>query len=141
MYGIGHDEPQHDGQMERDEDLGGGVRTVRIEVDHERSEHERHRQQHPVPGSELPSAGEVPGKERQHEQTGVSHQPVRLLVGGVSSEACNLHHDGRSEREAERLEPAARPARRLVVTAQEKLFPQSAAVLACELPGQGVDVS
>ncbi len=93
-----------------------------------------------MPGVELPSASEVRGEKRQHEQTGVPRQPGRLLVGEAGSEACDLDRDGRSHGEDERLEPAAGRARRLVVTAQDELLPQSAAVLACELPGQGVEV-
>ncbi len=127
--------------MERDEDLGGRVRTVRVEVDHERGEHERRRRQHPLSGCELPPAGEVPGEERQHEQAEVPREPGRLLVGEAGSEACDLDRDGRGHGEDERLEPAAGRACRLVVTAQDELLPQSAAVLACELPGQGVDVA
>ena len=71
----------------------------------------------------------------------VPREPGRLLVGEVGSEACDLDRDGRGRGEDERLEPAARRARRLVVAAQDELLPQSAAVLACELPGQGVDVA
>ena len=93
-----------------------------------------------MPGVELPLASEVRGKERQHEQTGVPRQPGRLLVGEAGSEACDLDRDGRGHGEDERLEPAAGRARRLVVTAQDELFPESAAVLACELSGQAVDV-
>ena len=127
--------------MERDEDLGVRVRTVGIEIDHERSEHERHRRQHPAPGVELPPAGEVRGQERQHEQTEVPDEPARFLVGRVSSKPRNLDHDGRSHGEDERLEPAGGRERRLVVTCPEELFPQPTAVLARELPGQAVDVS
>ena len=89
---------------------------------------------------ELPLASEVRGKERQHEETGVPRQPGRLLVGEAGSEACDLDRDGRGHGEDERLEPAARRARRLVVIAQDELLPQPAAVLACELPGQAVEV-
>jgi hypothetical protein len=93
-----------------------------------------------VPGVELPLASEVRGKKRQNEQTGVPRQPGWLLVWEPGSEACHLDRDGRSHGEDERLEPAAQRASRLLVTAHEKLFPESAAVLACELSGQGVDV-
>ena len=60
--------------------------------------------------------------------------------GKLSGEACDLDRDGRSQGEDERLEPPAGRARRLVLTAQDELLPQSAPVLACELPGQGVEV-
>ena len=93
-----------------------------------------------MPRVELPLASEVRGEERQHEQAGVPRQPGRLLVGEAGSEACDLDRDGRGDGEDERLEPAAGRARRLVVTAQEKLLPESTAVLACELSGQAVDV-
>jgi hypothetical protein len=138
---VGDGEPQHDGQMERDEGLGSRVRVVRVEVDHDRSDHKRRRRQRPSPDVELPSAGEEPGKERQHEHRAVPKQPAWFLVGEVSSKPCDLDHDGRSHREDERLEPAAGRARRLVVTSQDELFPQSSAVLACELPGQAVEVA
>ncbi len=85
--------------------------------------------------------GEVRGEERQHEQTCVPCQPHRLLVREACSEACDLDRDSRSRSEEERLEPAGRRARRLVVSCEDELFPQSAAVLACELPGQGVEVA
>ena len=65
---------------------------------------------------------------------------VGSLVGEAGSEACDLDCDGRSHGEDERLEPAARtcaPARR---HRSEELLPESAAVLARELPGQVVDV-
>ena len=65
---------------------------------------------------------------------------VRLLVGEVSSKTRNLDDDSRSHREGERLEPAGGPARGLLVASHEELFPESAAVLARELPGQAVDV-
>ena len=90
--------------------------------------------------SSSPSAGEVPREERQHEQTGVPKQPARLLVGEVGGEARDLDDDGRSHGEGERLEPAGGPPRRLFVASHEELFPESAAVLARELPGQAVDV-
>ena len=99
---VGDREPEHDGQMERDENLGVRVRIPRVEVDHERSEHERRRRQHPAPGVELPSAGEVRGEKRQHEQTGVPRQPGRLLVGEAGREACDLDRDGRGQGEDER---------------------------------------
>ena len=128
--------------MECDEDLGVRVRTPRVEVDHERSEHERCRHQHPLPDVELPLAGEVRGKKRQHDQADVPRQPGRLLVvGEAGSEACDLDRDGRGHGEGERHEPAAGGARRLVLTAQHELFPEPAAVLACELPGQVVQVA
>src|ERR671914_1331145 len=121
--------------MERDEELGGRARTVRVEVDQERKEHEGSGREQPSPGVELPSAGEVPGEERQHEQTEVSQQPPWFLFGELSSEACHLDHHGRSQGEDERLEPPVGGARWLVLALQDELFPQSAAVLACELPG------
>ena len=93
-----------------------------------------------MPGVELPLAGEVRGKKRQHEETGVPRQPGWLLVGEAGSEACDLDRDGRGHGECERREPAAGHARRLVVTAPEKLLPEPATVLACELSGQAVDV-
>ena len=128
--------------MERDEDLGVGLLPVRIDVDHERSERERHRREHPVPGVELPPVGEVPGKKRQHEQAGAPEKPIRLVAGRLRGQACNLDRNGRRNCESERLEPAAeRGTRRLLVTAQDELFPESAAVLACELPGQAVEVA
>ena len=127
--------------MQGDENLGVRVRIPRVEVDYDRSEHERRRGQHPAPGVELPLASEVGGEKRQHEQTGVPRQPGRLLVGEAGSEACDLDRDGRGHSENERREPAAGRACRLVVTAQDELLPQSAAVLACELPGQGVEVA
>jgi hypothetical protein len=126
--------------MERDEDLGVRVRIPRVEVDYERSEHERRRRQHQLPGVEVPSAGEVPGKERQHEQAGVPRQPCWFFVREAGSEACNLDRERRSRGEDERLEPADRRMRVLVVTAQDELFPQPAAVLARELPGEVVDI-
>ena len=86
-------------------------------------------------------AGEVAREERQHEQTGVPRQPVRLLVGEASSEACDLDRDGRGHSEDKRREPAAGRTRRLVVPAQDELLPQSAAVLARELPGQAVEIA
>ena len=98
--------------MERDEDLGGRVRTERVEIHHERGEHERDRRQHPVPGVEPPPVCEVRGEERQHEQTDVPHQPTRLLARCISSQSCNLHRDGRSHSEDDRLEPAAERPRR-----------------------------
>ncbi len=137
----GDDEPQHDGQMERDEHLGVRIRFPRIEVDDERRERERRRRQHPAARVELPSAREVPGEERQHEETEVPEEPVRLLVGEVRGEACDLNRDGRSQAEQERLEPAAGGARRLVATAQDELLPEPPAVLARELPGQAVEVA
>ena len=94
-----------------------------------------------MPGVELPPAREVRSEERQHEQSGVPRQPGWLLVGEAGREACHLDGDGRGHGEDERLEPAAQRASRLLVTAHEKLFPESAAVLACELSGQGVDVA
>ena len=113
----------------------------RVEVDHERSEHERCREQRPLPGGELPLTGEVGGKKRQHDQTRVPRQPGWLVVvGEPGSESCDLDRDRRSHREGERLEPGAGRARRLVVIASEELFPESAAVLARELSGQVVDV-
>ena len=66
---------------------------------------------------------------------------VGSVVGEAGSEACDLDRDGRGHGEDERLEPAAGRARRLVLTAQDELLPQSAAVLACELPGQVVEVA
>ena len=113
---------------------------VRIEVDDERSEHERHRGQRPLPRVELPSVGEVRGQERQHEQTDVAHEPRRLLFGDVGGEPGHLDCDRRTDGEGERLDHAARGQRRLVVASQQ-LFPQSAAVLACELAGKGVEVA
>ena len=137
---IRDDEPQHDGQVERDEDLGVRVRVVRVDVDHERGEHERHRREHPSPGVELPSAREVRGEKRQHEQRGITRQPGWLvIVGKAGSEACELDRDGRSHGEGEGLDPAGRHARRLVVGSQE-LLPEPAAVLARELPGESVEV-
>ena len=76
-----------------------------------------------MPGAELPSTGEVPGKERQHEQTEVPREPGRFLVGEVRSDASNLDRHGRSRSKGEGPEPPARRAGRLVVTAREKLFP------------------
>ena len=140
MYGYDDHEPERNGQAEDDEGLGIRVLTPRVEVDHERGEHERHRRQHPLPDVELPSAGEVRREERQHEQTRVPRQPGRLLVGEAGGETCDLDRDGRGHSEDKRLEPAAGCARRLVVTAQDQLLPQSAAVLACELPGKRVEV-
>ena len=101
----GDREPEHDGQMGRDEDLGGRVRVVRVEVGHERDEHERRGRQHPSPGVEPAPAGEVPGEDRQHEQRDVSKQPGRLLVGEVRGEACDLDRGGRAQGE-ERAPPA-----------------------------------
>ena len=139
---VGDHEPQHDGQMERDEDLGVRVRIVRIEVDHERGEHERHRRQHPLPNVELPSAGEVRGEERQHEQAEVPREPGGfLVVREARGESRNLDRDGRARSKDEGLEPATRRALRLVVACQHELLPQSVAVLACELSGQAVDVA
>ena len=127
--------------MERDEDLGVGVRTVRIEVDQESGEHERHRRQHPVPSVELPSSGEVHGEERQHDEADVPHEPGRfLVVGEARGESCNLDRNGRTRSKDEGLEPATRTACRLVVACQHELLPQSVAVLACELSGQAVHV-
>ncbi len=93
-----------------------------------------------MPAVELPTTSEVRSEERQHEQAGVARQPGRLFVGEAGSEACDLDRDGRGHGESERLEPAAGRARRLVVAAQEELFPQPAAVLSCELSGQTVDI-
>jgi hypothetical protein len=84
-------------------------------------------------------AGEVSGKERQYEQGRVSCQPVRRLVGEAGSEACDLDRDGRGDGEDESFHPAAVAARRLVLTAQHELLPQSAAVLTRELPGEAID--
>ena len=84
--------------------------------------------------------GEVPGEERQHEQTEVPEEPARFLVGEVGKETGNLNRDGRGHREDKWLDPAAGRAGRLVLAAQDELFPQPAAVLACELPREGVDV-
>ena len=127
--------------MDRDELLGRRVRVPRVEVDHERGERERRRGQRPLPGVELPPAGEVPGEERQHEETEVAREPGRLLVGEVRSEACDLDRDSSGHGEDERLQPTAGRASLLVLAAQDELFPQPAAVLARELPGQGVDVA
>lgn len=138
---VGDREPQHDGQMERDEDLGGRARTVRVEVDHERKKRERRGRQHPSPDVELPSLGEVTSEERQHKQADVAEQPSRFLFRKLSSEACQLNRDARSQGEHERLEPLAGWAPWLVFTPQDKLLPQSATVLACKLSGQGVEVS
>ena len=54
---VGDREPQHDGQMGRDEQLGGRVRVVRIEVDHERSERERRGHQQPSAGRRAAAGG------------------------------------------------------------------------------------
>ena len=137
---VRNDEPEHDGQAENDEGLGIRVSAPGVEVDHERGEHERRRRQHPVQGVELPLAGEVRRKERQHEETCIPRQPNWLLVGEAGSEACDLDRDGCGHGEDERLEPAAELTRRLVVTAQNELLPQPAAVLARELPGKTVEV-
>ena len=83
--------------------------------------------------------GEVPGEERQHEQPDVAQQPDRFLVGEVRQETGDLDRDGRARGEAERLDPSAGPACRLVVAAEDELLPQPAAVLAGELPRQGVE--
>ena len=138
---IGGHEPQHDGEMERDKDFGRRVLAPRIQVDHERSERERCRRQRPSSRVEPAAVGEVRGQERQHEEACVPHQPRRFLVGCLSGEACNLDDNGCGHCEDERLDPTARRARRLVLTAREELLPQSAAVLAGELPRQAVDVS
>ena len=128
--------------MERDEHLGVRVRVPRVEVDHERGERERRRRQRPSPrASSCRRRAKYAGEERQHEQTDVPREPGRLLVGEAGSEARDLDRDGRGHGEDERLEPAAGRARRLVVAAQDELLPQPAAVLARELPGQGVDVA
>jgi hypothetical protein len=126
--------------MGGDEQLGGRVRPVRVEVDHERDEHERGGRQRPSPGVELPPASEVPGEDRQHEQRDVPQQPVGFLVGEVSSEAGDLDRGGRRQGEDERLGPPAGRARWRVLIAQDELLPQPAPVLAGELSGQGVEV-
>ena len=61
-------------------------------------------------------------------------------MGKLSSEACDLDRDGRSQCEDECLETSAGRARRLVLITQDELLPQSAAVLAGELPRQSVEV-
>ncbi|HLG26509.1 MAG TPA: hypothetical protein VI423_01855 [Paenisporosarcina sp.] len=94
-----------------------------------------------MPSVELPSASEVRGEERQHEQAEIPREPGRFLVGEASSKACDLDRNGRGHTENERRDPAAGRAPRLVVTVQHELLPQSAAVLACELPGQSVEVA
>ncbi len=94
-----------------------------------------------MPDVELPSAGEVGGEERQHEQAEVPREPGRLLVGEVSGEAGDLDRHGGSRGEGERLDPAGRRARRPVVICEDQLLPEAAAVLACELPGDRVEVA
>ncbi len=133
-------EPERDGQAERDEDLGVGVRIPRVDVDHERRERERRRCQHPSADVDLPSVSEVRGEERQHEQAEVPREPARFFVREIGSEARDLDRDSGGGGKGEGLDPAARRALRLV-TRQNELFPQSAAVLACELAGQGVEVA
>jgi len=85
-------------------------------------------------------AGEVPGEERQHEQREVPQQPLWFHCGELSSEACGLDRDARSQGEDERLQPPAGPPRRLVLIAQDELLPQPAAVFARELSRQSVEV-
>ena len=65
----------------------------------------------------------------------------RLLVGEVGSDACDLDHDSSSHGEDERCEQAAGRALLLVVASEDELFPQPVAVLACELPGEAVEVA
>ena len=126
--------------MERHQDLGVRVRVVRIDVDHERGEHERRGRQHPASSIELTPSGEVHSEERQHEQGHVPREPGRLVVREAGSEACELDHDSRGDREDQRLDPAA-GSRRSILAGSEKLFPQPVAVLACELPRHGVQVA
>ena len=86
-----------------------------VEVDHERSEDERHRHENPLPGFELPPAGEVRGEKRQHEQTEVPHEPGRRVIEASGGQARNLDDDGCGDGEGERLDQAAgrgAPARR-----------------------------
>ena len=89
---------------------------------------------------ELPPPGEVAGEKRQHEETGVPHQPGGFLAWVVSSEARDLDRDRRSHSEGERLGPSDCPACRLRIASDKELLPESAAVLSRELPGQAVDV-
>jgi hypothetical protein len=126
--------------MERDEELGCRARTIRVEVDHDCNEHEWRDRERPSPGVELPSAGEIPGEDGQYEQTEVPEEPPWFLLRELSSEARHLRQDGRSQGEDDCFEPSAGLARRLVFATQDELLPQPAPVLACELPGQGVDV-
>ncbi len=114
---------------------------VRVEVDHERHEHERRGHQAATPGVELPPAGEVAGEERHHEQAEVAHQPDGFLVGELGGEPGDLERDGREQGEGQRLQPPAGPPGRLLLVAQDELLPQPAAVLAGELAGEGVEVA
>ena len=126
--------------MERDEDLGVRVRVERIEVDDERRDDERRSRHHPPAKVERPPAGEVRRQERQHEQAEVAREPRRLVVGEAREEARDLDHDGRANGEHEGLDPAAR-GRRGFLPRAEQLLPQPVAVLAGELPGDGVHVA
>ena len=126
--------------MERDELLGIRVRPVGIDVHEERGERERRCGQSPSTCVELSLAGEVRDQERQHEQTRVPQQP-RLVGRFACGQPCDLDRDGSAHGEGERLDPGAGRARRLVVAVAEELLPQPAAVLACVLPGQAVDVA
>ena len=105
----------------------------------ERDEHERRDRQHASAGVEPTPVSEVRGEERQHEQTDVRQKPPRFLFGEVRRETSDLDHDGRGQGEDERFEPPAGRLPRLVLTTQDELLPQSAAVLAREFPGQGVE--
>ena len=126
--------------MERHQLLGVRVRVERIEVHHERRDDERHGRHHPAAEVELPPAGEVRGQGRQHEQAEVAREPGRLLVGEARDEARDLDRDGCADREDEGFDPAA-GSRRGFLPGAEQLLPQPVAVLAGELPRDGVHVT
>ncbi len=63
-----------------------------------------------------------------------------MLVGKARNEAGGLDHDSRCGGEEEGLEPAARH-RQSLLGGPEQLLPQPVAVLACELPRDGVHVA
>ena len=89
----------------------------------------------------MTSAREVRSEERQDDEAEVPCQPRRFVVRESGSEASNLDRDSRRRRKGEGLEPAARRTHRIVVGREDELFPQPAAVLACELTGEGVEVA
>ena len=89
----------------------------------------------------MTSAREVRREKREHEEAEVPREPRRLFVREVGREACDLDRHGSSHGEGEGLDPAARRVRRLVITRENQLLPQSAAVLAGELPGDRVEIA
>jgi len=76
-----------------------------------------------------------------YDQTQVLREPGWLLVGKAGSDACYLEQDSGSRGEDECLEPAVRCVSCAFVTRQNELLPQPAAVLACELPRQDVEIA